>query len=101
MKLTVKFSKKGDMKYVSHLDLMRLFQRASRRADIPVAISQGFSPRPKISIFPAIKLGLESENLEAVFVIAKEIESESFKRDLQGQLPEGITILGVHPALPK
>ena len=54
------FSKTGDMRFISHLDLVRLFQRACRRAGLPVAVTKGFSPRLKISILKALKLGVES-----------------------------------------
>ena len=66
-KLKLRFAKRGMMRFISHLDLMRLFQRAARRAALPVTISKGFSPHPRISIQPALKLGMESDALEAFF----------------------------------
>lgn len=90
--LRVIFAKKGDMKYISHLDLVRLFQRAARRADIPVALSKGFSPRPKIRFKRALKLGLESEAEEAVFELSSSVSLEGFRSGLQRQFPEGIVI---------
>jgi radical SAM-linked protein len=89
------FAKKGAMKYISHLDLMRLFTRAMRRADLPMKITEGFSPHPKFSIKRALKLGLESENEEASIVLKERISPETFKDKLQQQLPEGIEIKGV------
>ncbi|MFH1778466.1 MAG: TIGR03936 family radical SAM-associated protein [Candidatus Omnitrophota bacterium] len=86
------FAKKGNMKYISHLDLVRLFQRATRRADIPVALSKGFSPRPKIRFKRALKLGVESEAEEAVFQLTSSLSLDDFKNRLQRQLPEGISI---------
>lgn len=88
----VVFSKKGGMKFISHLDLVRLFQRAARRAQISLVISQGFSPRPKISFKRALKLGVESEAEEATFHTKGFISKEDFGKRLQAQLPEGITI---------
>lgn len=85
------------MKYISHLDLMRLFQRALRRADLPIKMTQGFSPHPKLSIKRALKLGLESDNEEAVVVFKEQINPEEFKQRLQKQLPEGIYIKSVSP----
>lgn len=90
--LRVIFAKKGDMKYISHLDLVRLFQRAARRADIPVALSKGFSPRPKIRFKRALKLGLESEAEEAVFELSSSVSLGGFRSGLQRQFPEGIVI---------
>jgi len=83
------------MKYISHLDLIRLFQRAMRRANLPLKLTQGFSPHPKFSIKRALKLGVESENEEATVILKEDIEPEEFKRRLQEQLPEGIEIRDV------
>jgi len=80
------------MRFISHLDLMRLFMRAMRRADLPLKLSEGFSPRPKLSIRRALKLGLESEHEEASIVLREPISAEDFTRRLQQQLPEGIRI---------
>lgn len=88
----VKFSKKGKSRYLSHLDLLRLFQRSIRRAEMPVKISQGFTPRMKLSIIPAIKLGMESEGLEAKFVLTEKINEEEVKERLQKQLCMDLTI---------
>jgi len=96
--MKVRFAKKGLMRFVSHLDLMRLFGRASRRAGIPVSITEGFSPHPKISIQPALKLGIESEALEAIFKLDGWMAPGDFKRDLQNTLPEGIEIREVKNA---
>ena len=83
------------MKYISHLDLMRLFMRALRRADLPIKITQAFSPHPKLSIKRALKLGVESDNEEATVVLKDLVEPEDFKDRLQKQLPEGIQIKSV------
>lgn len=87
------FSKKGAMKYISHLDLMRLFMRALRRAGFPLKITQGFNPHPKLSIKRALKLGVESEGEEASIVMKEPVFAQEFKERLQKQLPEGIQIL--------
>jgi len=84
------------MKYISHLDLMRLFMRALRRAGLPVKMTEGFSPHPKISLKRALKLGVESENEEASFVLKEPVAPEEFRQRLQGQLPEGIFIKDVN-----
>ncbi len=83
------------MRYISHLDLMRLFIRALRRADLPLKMTEGFSPHPKFSIKRALKLGLESENEEASVVLKEQLSPEDFKERLQKQLPSGIEIKDV------
>ena len=94
-KVNFVFAKKGQMRYISHLDLMRLFTRAFRRADLPIKMTEGFSPHPKLSIKRALKLGVESENEEASIVLKEEVGPEDFKMRLQKQLPEGIEIKNV------
>lgn len=85
------------MKYISHLDLMRLFTRAFRRAGLPLKISEGFSPHPKFSIKRALKLGVESDNEEATILLTQPIKPEVFKEKVQAELPEGIAISQVRP----
>lgn len=80
------------MRFISHLDLMRALLRALRRADLPLKITQGFNPHPKLSIKRALKLGLESENEEATVVLKAQVAPQEFKERLQKQLPEGIEL---------
>ena len=92
MKVGFKFSKKQDLKFISHLDLMRLFTRAMRRAGLPLKMTQGFSPHPKFSIKRALKLGIESDNEEALVVLNEFVRPQEFQARLQKQLPEGIIL---------
>ena len=90
--VNVVFTKSGEMKYISHLDLLRLMGRALRRAGIPFALSRGFSKHPRISIERALKLGVESENEKAEFILREDIPADVFKERMRGALPEGIRI---------
>lgn len=90
--IKARFAKKDLMRFISHLDLMRLFYRALRRSELPITISKGFNPRPKISIEPALKLGEESDRLELTVKMDQWIKPSLFKTKLQAELPEGITI---------
>ena len=60
MKLRIKFSKHGVMKFIGHLDVMRYFQKAMRRADIDIAYSTGFSPHQIMSFAQPLGVGVES-----------------------------------------
>ncbi len=91
-KFRFSFIKIGIIKYISHLDLMRTFTRAFRRASLPLKISQGFNPHPKFSITRALKLGVESENEEAQVELVKFIRAADFQLLLNQQLPEGIRL---------
>lgn len=83
------------MKYISHLDLMRLLMRSFRRSGLPLKMTEGFNPHPKLSMRRALKLGLESDCEEAVVVLREEVGLEEFGECLSKQLPEGIDIKGV------
>ena len=91
--MKVIFAKTGDMRFISHLDLMRMFHRASRRADIPVTVTKGFSPHLKISIQKALKLGVESSAEEATFYLDGAVRPEEFTRSMNACLPEGVRIV--------
>lgn len=93
MKLEARFSKKGILKYISHLDVLRLFQRAVRRAHLPVTLSQGYTPHYRISFLNALKLGVESEQEQAVFMMDTSIGPEEFMLRINEKLPEGIKVL--------
>ncbi|MDP8230991.1 MAG: TIGR03936 family radical SAM-associated protein [Candidatus Gorgyraea atricola] len=93
MKLEATFCKRGDLRYISHLDIVRLFQRSVRRASLPVSLSQGFSPHYKISFGQALKLGVESESEKAGFSLDKWIEPDEFMNRINGKLPEEVRIV--------
>src|SRR3989338_3904311 len=92
MKLEVLFCKKGALRYISHLDIVRLFQRAIRRASLAVSLSQGFTPHYKIGFSDALKLGVESEGEKAVFTIDNWMDPEEFKNRINEKLPEGLKV---------
>ena len=98
--VTIVFTKLGVSKYMSHLDLLRLFGRAARRAQLPFAVSEGFSKHPKIVITRALKLGQESESEEAVVRLTREMPLLEFTKKLQDELPEGIGIRKVYTTTP-
>ncbi len=93
MIIRAKFSKTNDIRYISHLDLMRLFQRAFRRAGIPVKYSEGFNPHPKLSFATALTLGVSSDGEYLDVELDEKIELQEFKGRLNSILPEGIRIL--------
>jgi radical SAM-linked protein len=93
MKLEAIFCKKGVLRYISHLDIVRLFQRSVRRARLPVSLSQGYTPHYRISFERALKLGTESEDEKIIFRLDKWVEPEEFKDRLNEKLPEGVKII--------
>lgn len=93
-KIYISFSKKGMIRYISHLDFIRLIYRALRRADLPFVLSEGFNPRPKIDFGQALKLGVEGI-MEIVFFLKTEIALDEFKQKMEQQLTEDIRILEI------
>lgn len=80
------------MRYISHLDLLRLFQRASRRARLRLSLTEGFNPHPKMKIEPAVKLGIEADDLRAEIVLDEIIPPKDLQERLTKELPAGIEI---------
>jgi len=93
MKFEARFCKKGILKYISHLDMLRLFQRAVRRAGLPVALSSGYTPHYRIAFERALKLGIESENEKIIFTMEEWVDPEEFKMRINEKLQEGIKVL--------
>jgi len=93
MKIEVTFCKKGVLRFISHLDIVRLFQRAVRRAGLPVTISRGFTPHYRIGFSNALKLGVESESEKAVFSMDAWMDPDEFKNRINEKLPEEVRII--------
>lgn len=93
MKLRIKFNKRNYLKYISHLDLMRLFERTFNRIDAPIEYSQGFNPKPKISIASPLSLGIESEEEWMDIELLEHVDEEDFIKNANSILPSDIQIL--------
>jgi len=94
-RIRVWFGKLGDMALVSHLDLVRLYDRAIRRASLPIAYSNGYHPMPRIMIANALSLGATSEGEIVEFELTQAMEVEEFKQRLASQLPSDIPVYRV------
>lgn len=92
-KIRAKFTKDKNSKYISHLDLMRLFQRAFRRAGIDLKHTEGFNPQPKIAFATALSLGTSSEGEYVDVEVEKEISIDKFIEDINSVLPAGVVVL--------
>ncbi|HID94683.1 MAG TPA: TIGR03960 family B12-binding radical SAM protein [Candidatus Latescibacteria bacterium] len=96
----LEYTKGAEVRFISHLDLIRVFQRSVRRAGLPIAYSEGFHPHPKISFGPPLALGMEGEReyLDLQFAIPHSI---GVKEVLNLVLPSGIRILDEKPMFGK
>ncbi|MDU5080615.1 TIGR03936 family radical SAM-associated protein [uncultured Tissierella sp.] len=92
MILRVAFNKKNYLKYIGHLDLMRLFHRSFNRAGVPIKYSEGFNPHPKFSIGNPLSLGIESEE-EYMDIDIDYIPVDEFIKKVNAVLPNDIQII--------
>lgn len=89
-KVRLRFAKRGDLRLVSHHDLMRCLERLLRRAEIPVAMSQGFNPRPKIVFALALALGIEGRREVLELDLAEPVAPDEVLRRLCAAAPPGL-----------
>ena len=95
MRIRITFAKVGPLRYTGHLDLHRLWERAARRAELPLAYSQGFHPQPKLAIAAALPLGFSSRCEVLDMRLEHEIPLEGLREKLQETLPTGIQVVSV------
>lgn len=95
MKLRVKFKKSGVLVYVGHLDLMRYFQRAVKRADIPIKFSEGFNPHQIMSFSAPLSVGVTSDGEYMDIETTKDVDLEETAKRLQENMVEGLEIVRV------
>ena len=96
-RLRIRFCRGQEVKFISHLDIMRLWQRALQRAGVSLAYSEGFSPHPRISLAAPLAVGVTSEAELMDIVCNKWVSPHWFTAAVSQQLPPGIEILQVYP----
>ena len=94
-RLRVTFSRHDPLKYISHLDMMRLWERVLRRAQIPIAYSEGFAPRPKISLAAPLPFGVTSDAELMDVHLRQAISPHLFMKQVSHILPPGLDIKAV------
>ncbi|HHU90295.1 MAG TPA: DUF2344 domain-containing protein [Clostridiaceae bacterium] len=90
--LRFRFSRGQELKYIAHLDILRVFERAIKRANIPVAYTQGFNPRQKLVFGLPISIGLTSESEYADIELSEDMSPEEFITKINKGLPEGLKV---------
>jgi len=99
-RLRIRFRRGEEIKFISHLDIMRLWQRALHRAQIPLAYTEGFSPHPRLSLAAPLAVGVTSQaELMDVFC-SQWVSPHFFTNAVSQQLPAGIEILQVYSVAP-
>ena len=95
MRIRITFAKQGALRYTGHLDLHKLWERTARRAELPLAYSQGFHPQPKMNIAAALPLGFSSRCEVMDMRLQNDIPLEGLSEKLQNTLPTGIRVISV------
>jgi len=94
-RLRIHFAKRGRLRFTSHRDFQRVFERAIRRAEVPVAFSAGFSPHPKISYVGAASTGAASEAEYLEIAVTRVCDPAQVRSELDAALPPGFDVIEV------
>jgi radical SAM-linked protein len=92
-KVRLRYAKRGKLRFTSHRDVARAFERALRRAGLPMAYSQGYHPHPKVSWLGAAPTGAASEAEYVEIALVKHLDPELVRAQLDGALPDGLAVL--------
>ena len=90
--IRARFTRGDNVKFISHLDLMKVFERSLRRAGLPIAYSQGFNPHPQMVFGLPLSVGVTSETEYADFELSEHMDPKEFINRMNNQLPAGIEI---------
>ncbi len=99
-RLRIKFSRGDEVKFISHLDITRLWERALRRAGVPLAYSQGFSPHPQMALAVPLSVGMTSETELMDITCTRNVTPQWLTDIVNQQLPPGIRVLQVQQIPP-
>ncbi|HKS17391.1 MAG TPA: TIGR03936 family radical SAM-associated protein [Planctomycetota bacterium] len=91
----LRFTKTGKLRFLSHHDLMRLFERAMRRSGLPLRMTEGYNPHPILSFPTALGLGIESLDEVLEFELSAWTSPAKIEAALGSQLPEGVKLVKV------
>jgi radical SAM-linked protein len=91
--IRIRFARRGRLRFASHRDVARAFERAVRRAELPIAFSEGFSPHPKLSYAGAAPTGTASEAEYLELGLAEACDPDEVRERLSAALPEGLDVV--------
>ncbi len=92
MRIRAEFVKGDRARYVSHLDFIRTWERAMRRAGLPVAMSQGFNPHPKMAPAASLPVGQTGRSEVIEVTLTEPVEPDDFARRVNAAMPEGFRV---------
>src|SRR5688500_3098841 len=94
-RLRLRYAKRGPLRFTSHRDFARAFERALLRANVPIAYSQGFTPHPKISYASAAPTGVASEAEYVEIALREPVDPVELRAALDAALSPGLDVLEV------
>jgi radical SAM-linked protein len=92
-RIRLRYAKRGRLRFASHRDVARAFERALRAAGVPMAYSHGFSPHPRVSWIGAAPTGAASEAEYMEIQVVRRLDPELVRRELDAALPDGLDVL--------
>lgn len=95
MRIRITFTKQGALRYTGHLDLHRVWERAARRAELPLAYSQGFHPQPKMNMAAALPLGFSSRCEVLDMKLEHDVPLDELPARINATLPPGLQVVSV------
>lgn len=97
MRIRITFTKQGALRYTGHLDLHKVWERAARRAELPLAYSQGFHPQPKMNMAAALPLGFSSRCEVLDMKLERAVPLDDLPTRINATLPPGLQVVNVEP----
>jgi radical SAM-linked protein len=94
-RLRIRFTRDETLKYIGHLDMARTWQRIARRANLPLAYSEGFNPQPRMSFAAALPVGCTSDHEELDMVLSPPCTIDEVKAQLNRALPPGMKVISI------
>ncbi len=94
-RLRIHFTRDETLKFIGHLDMARTWQRIARRADLPLAYSEGFNPQPRLTFAAALPVGCTSDHEELDLILSPACAIEAVKTQLERVLPPGMKVISI------
>src|SRR5690349_8902503 len=97
MKYLIKFEKGEPVRWLGHLDILRTFERAIRRAELPISFTAGFNPRERIAFASALSVGVTGAEEPATIELTESLPGEEVVERLNAKLPPGLRLQSAVP----
>ena len=94
-RLRIHFTRDESLKFIGHLDMARTWQRIARRANLPLAYSEGFNPQPRLTFAAALQVGCTSDHEELDMVLSPACDIDAVKAQLDRALPAGMKVISI------